>query len=99
MFWERDINRSVWTMPNIVAVGSNGKVANGCRALEAIRVIYSMSLLFENVRGARKRVQEGIVLSDELEKRPSTQTTPPPHHVTLTTTFHTTPILPPHRRH
>jgi hypothetical protein len=49
MFWERDINRSVWTMPNIVAVGSNGKVANGCRALESIRVIYSMSLLFENV--------------------------------------------------
>ncbi len=99
MFWERDINRSVWTMPNIVAVGSNGKVANGCRALEAIRVIYSMSLLFENVRGARKRVQEGIVLSDELEKRASTQTTPPQHHVTLTATFDTNPIRPAEQRY
>jgi hypothetical protein len=92
MLWEQDINRSIWTIPNIVAVGSNGKVANGCRALEAIRVIYSMDLLFENVRGARKRVQEGIVLSDELAKRAGTQSTPSQRHAILTTTSDTNPI-------
>jgi hypothetical protein len=91
VFWERDINRSVWTMPNLVAVGSNGKVANGCRALEAIRLIYSMDLLFENVRGARKRVQEGIALSDELAKQ-SIQKTPSEHHAKLTATVDTNPI-------
>jgi hypothetical protein len=99
MLWERDINRSVWTMPNLVAVGSNGKVANGCRALEAIRVIYSMDLIFENVRGARKRVQEGVVFSDELAKRASTQSTPSQSHATLTATFDTNPLRPAEQRY
>lgn len=67
--WDRDINRNIWTMPNVVAVGGDGKVANGCRALEAIRLIYVMDNLFENVRGARKRVREGIVVSNEMAKR------------------------------
>lgn len=92
MFWEQDINRSVWTMPNIVAVGTNGKVANGCRALEAIRVIYSMDLSFENVLGARKRVQEGVAFSDELAKRANAERTPSQHGATLTVTHDTNPI-------
>jgi hypothetical protein len=69
MLWMQDMNRSIWTMPNIVAVGPDGKVAKGCRALEAVRVIFSMDRLFENVRSVRKQVQNGIVVSDELEKR------------------------------
>ena len=64
--WDQDINRSIWTIPNVVAVGDDGKVPNGCRALEALRLIYGMENLFENVRGARMRVKEGIVVSDEM---------------------------------
>jgi hypothetical protein len=67
--WDRDINRSVWTMPNIVATGPDGKVANGCRAVEAVGVIYSMGRLFENVRAARERLQQGIIASDQMAKR------------------------------
>lgn len=75
MLWQREKgSQSVWTMPNIVAVGSDGKIANGCRALEAVRVIYSMGHWFDNVRGARKRVQQGKVVSDQLANRSKKQT-------------------------
>ena len=73
MLWQRDSNQNIWTVPNIVAVGSDGKVASGCRALESIRVIYSMGHLFDNVLAARKRVQQGLLVSDELASRPKDQ--------------------------
>ena len=69
LFWTRDINRSVWTMPAIVAVDPDGKVANGSRALEAIRLIYNMDRQFSNVIVARHNVQKGILFSDEVAKR------------------------------
>jgi hypothetical protein len=99
MLWERDINRSIWTIPNIVAVGNNGKVANGCRALEAIRVLYSMSLIFENVRRARKQVEEGEALSDELAKRASGQSTSVQHRARLRAALDTNPIYPAEQRY
>jgi hypothetical protein len=68
MLWKRNLNQSVWTMPNIVAVGPDGKVARGCRALEAIRLMFSMDMVFENVRSTRKRVQDGIVVSDDIAR-------------------------------
>jgi hypothetical protein len=73
MLWMSDMNRSIWTMPHIVAVGPDGKVAKGCRALEALRVIFLMDTLFENVRSARNQVQNGIVVSDELAKNRTQQ--------------------------
>jgi hypothetical protein len=69
LLWERDVNRSIWTIPNVVAIGPDGKVAYGCRALEAVRLIYELDNMFDNVRNARERVQKGIVVSDELKKR------------------------------
>src|SRR5579884_562072 len=38
LMWSRGWNQSVWTMPNVFAVGADGKVAAGCRALEALRI-------------------------------------------------------------
>lgn len=64
--WTRGI-QTVWTMPNIFAVGPNGKVAEGCRAIETVRVIHDLYALFQNLRIARDRVKNGIVLSDEIE--------------------------------
>ena len=99
-FWDQDINRSIWTMPNVVAVGADGKVANGCRALEAIRLIYLMDNLFENVCRARKRVQEGIVVSDEMAQRANASA-----HTSRTTTMlvaspaDANPIRPAERRY
>jgi len=64
--WARGI-QTVWTMPNVFALGPNGKVAEGCRAMEAVRVIHDLDALFQNLRGARDRVKKGIVVSDEIK--------------------------------
>ncbi len=69
VLWGRGMNQSIWTVPNIYAVGPDGKVANGCRPLEALRVIHDMDMLFDNVRAARERVQKGIVASDQLKTK------------------------------
>jgi hypothetical protein len=92
MLWQRDSNHYVWTMPNIVAVASDGKIANGCRPLEAIRVIYTMRSLFDNVLAARKRVREGQLLSDELANKPKSQ--PSEQKVTVMVVPDTNPIRP-----
>jgi hypothetical protein len=59
--------QSIWTIPNVYAVGSNGKVANGCRAFDALRVLFEMHNLFENLRRSRENLAKGIVLSDQLK--------------------------------
>ena len=66
--WERDV-KNVWTVPNVVAVGPNGKIANGCRALEAVRLLQSMGIVFDEVRRARERVKAGLTVSDELAEQ------------------------------
>jgi hypothetical protein len=66
--WARGL-QTIWTMPNVYALGSDGKVADGCRAIDAIRVIHDLDGLFQNLRAARDRLQKGVVLSDELKKR------------------------------
>ena len=48
------------------------ETSNGCRALEALRVVWNLAFFPENLRGARERVQKGIVFSD-LIKQPSGQ--------------------------
>jgi len=67
LWWSRT-NLTIWTMPNVYAVGSDGKVAEGCRAVETLRVLYDLDRLFDNLRGARERVRKGILLSDEIGK-------------------------------
>src|SRR5580704_433339 len=67
MMWARG-TQTIWTMPNVYALDSGGKVADGCRALDAIRVIYDLDNLFQNLRGARDRLQKGIVPSEEIKK-------------------------------
>ena len=69
LLWSRGNNQSIWTMPNVYAVGPDGKVADGCRAVEALRVFYDLDMMFGNLRGARERVRKGILVSDEIRKR------------------------------
>jgi hypothetical protein len=66
--WARG-NQTIWTMPNVYALGPDGKVADGCRAVEVIRVIHDLEGLFQNLRGARDRVRRGIVPSEEAKRR------------------------------
>jgi hypothetical protein len=48
--WSRGRGQSAWTMPNIYAVGDDGKVAEDCRAVEALRVLYDLDQMFDNLR-------------------------------------------------
>jgi len=68
VMWSRGTNQTAWTMPNIFAVGADGRVAQGCRAVEALRVIHDLDQLFDNLRGARERLRQGTVASDAIKK-------------------------------
>jgi hypothetical protein len=68
IMWSRE-SQTVWTMPNVFALEPDGKVAHGCRAVEAIRVIHDLDGLFQNLRSARERIRLGVVASEEFEKR------------------------------
>jgi hypothetical protein len=68
LLWSRG-SQDVWTMPNIYAVGPDEKLADGCRAVESLRVVWDLANLFENLRAARERVQKGVMASD-LFKQP-----------------------------
>jgi hypothetical protein len=67
MMWTRGI-QNVWTMPMIYALGPDGKVADGCRAVEALRVIHEIAYQFDNLRGARERLQKGILASHVIKQ-------------------------------
>jgi hypothetical protein len=77
LMWARG-TQTIWTMPNVFALGPDGKVADGCRAFEAIRVIHDLEDLFQNLQGARDRLRRGIVPSEEIKKRIG-EPNPQPH--------------------
>jgi hypothetical protein len=74
--WSQGWNQSIWTMPNIYTVGADGKVAVGCRPLEALRVFYDLDNNLGMLTAARKALKEGRVMSDEIERlnRPGVKT-------------------------
>ena len=59
--------QSIWTMPNIFAMGTDGKIAGSCRALETFRVFYELDNEFMNLLGARERVKMGVLASDSFK--------------------------------
>jgi hypothetical protein len=65
--WSRG-SQNVWTMPNIYAVGPDEKVADGCRAVEALRVVWDLANTFDNLRGARESIRKGTMLSDQIRQ-------------------------------
>jgi len=65
--WERKQFQSIWIAPGIHATKADGSMAEGCRAVEALKIfhqLFSQPLL---LLGARQRVKEGILLSDRLK--------------------------------
>jgi hypothetical protein len=67
LMWARGF-QNIWTMPNVFALGPDGKVADGCRPLEALRLIHDLAGLFQNLRSARDRLRKGIVASEQIKK-------------------------------
>src|SRR5258708_16296490 len=68
VMWSRGMNQTAWTIPNIFAIGLDGKGAERFLAVEALRVIHDLDKLFDNLRGARERLRKGIVASDAIKK-------------------------------
>jgi hypothetical protein len=63
--WARGI-QNMWSMPNIYAVGPDGKIADGCRALEAIRILWDLAKQPDNLSGARALLKKNVMLSDSI---------------------------------
>jgi hypothetical protein len=66
--WQRPM-QTLWTMPNVHAVDADGKVASGCRAVEALKVVYQMHESFLSLLSARERAQKGILPSELAAQR------------------------------
>jgi hypothetical protein len=98
LMWARG-TQTIWTMSNVYALGPDGRVADGCRPLEAIRVIHDLEDLFQNLRGARDRLQNGIVPSEEIKKRVG-EPNPKPHSTArIEVHVDTNPIRPAEQRY
>lgn len=52
--WQLDLTQSIWSAPNIYALDTVGDLADGCRALEALKLIVSMHDQFFQVQFARR---------------------------------------------
>jgi hypothetical protein len=98
LMWARG-NQTIWTMPNVFALGTDGGVADGCRALEAIRLIHDLDGLFQNLRSARDRLQRGIVPSEEIRKRVVEPNPQPRSTARLEAHADTNPIRPAEQRY
>lgn len=69
-------SKNLWTVPGVFAVGPNGKVvANGSRALEAIRLLWRLGNETEDFSSIHADVQKGVLVSD-LWAQPATAATP-----------------------
>ena len=66
--WNRGgFGQSIWLIPNVYALDADGKVAEGCRAIEALKILHDMESTFLSVRSARERVQKGVLVSDMVQ--------------------------------
>lgn len=69
LFWARG-NQTFWTVSNIYALGTNGKVANGCRAIEALNILSMLVSYPDVLQGARDLIKKDQRFSD-MYKNPS----------------------------
>ena len=55
--------KNIWSVPGVFALGPDGKIAKGARALEAIRLLWNLSNN-DDFAGTHKQVEKGVLLSD-----------------------------------
>jgi hypothetical protein len=92
VLWARDL-KTIWSVPNVYAVGEDGKVADGCRALEVLDLLWSLGNQPKLLTGAREQMKKGEWLSD-MYKHPSEPPKPGTVHGHVTLTAHTAPPNP-----
>ena len=67
--WARN-NQNIWTVPNIYAIGPDGKVANGCRAIEVLNILWQLANQPEALESTRNLIATNHRFSDDF-KNPS----------------------------
>jgi hypothetical protein len=69
MLWtEPGARNNIWIVPNIYAIGPEGKVADGCRAIEALRVLWDIQSEPGNLNSVRLQVGKGVTFSEEMRQ-------------------------------
>lgn len=68
IMWSEGQNQTIWTAPNVYAVAPDGKLADGCRALEALRLFYELDSHLGNAQIAKRLVREGINATDLMRQ-------------------------------
>jgi hypothetical protein len=63
LFWSQG-QHQVWTIPGVFAIGKDGKVSGGARAIEAIRLLWQLGNLTDDFAAIHAQVQKGILVSD-----------------------------------
>lgn len=73
VLWAQD-GQNIWMVPNFYAVGSDGKVANGCRALEVLNIVWQLANQPELLQGTCELIDKGQRTSDFYKdpKKPRT---------------------------
>jgi hypothetical protein len=67
IFWVRE--KDVWTIPGVFAVGPDGSIANGSRALEAIRLLWLLGSNEDDFAGIHAAAQKGVLFSDLIKQQ------------------------------
>jgi hypothetical protein len=58
--------KDIWTVTGVFAVGPDGRVANGSRALEAIRLLWNLGNETEDFAAIHTDVQKGVLPTDQF---------------------------------
>jgi len=69
MWTSERFGHSPWMIPGLYATNGDGKVADGCRAVEALKLLHDMFYSFQSVESSRERVQKGVLVSDSMPKQ------------------------------
>ncbi len=65
-------NRTIWTAPAIYAAQPDGLPAVNCRGVEALRLLWDLANMPDNLLAARQRVQNGQLVSEQVRSTPAT---------------------------
>jgi hypothetical protein len=68
--WKLDLTQSLWSMPNVYALHPDGTLADGCRALETLKLVHNMHNQFFRLQFARARLQNAIPAFAPTQPRP-----------------------------
>jgi hypothetical protein len=58
--------KDIWTIPGVFALEPDGRVANGSRALEAIRLLWQLGSTTDDFPAIHTEAEKGVLLSDRL---------------------------------